>query len=104
MAAYWVERLLLGKPHAHLVLTGVVMVGLIAVNPYGLSYYPYILHAILMPRPDIREWYPIWAGLEMLGILIVINALRQFLQIPSRGFILLSIFLEKGTSFIEKGR
>lgn len=68
LAAYWVERLLLGKPHAHLVLTGVVMVGLIAVNPYGLSYYPYILHAMLMPRPNITEWYPIWAGLDMLGI------------------------------------
>ena len=26
------------------------------INPYGLKYWSYLVHAITMPRPDITEW------------------------------------------------
>ncbi|HWA98072.1 MAG TPA: hypothetical protein VG713_06245 [Pirellulales bacterium] len=44
----------------HLVAVGAAMVALIAVNPYGFEYYPYLAHALTMDRPMILEWLPLW--------------------------------------------
>jgi hypothetical protein len=64
IGAYWLEQLLRRKPNTHLILAGAAMLGLIAINPYGLDYYPYLWRAMTMPRPYIKEWYPIWSGLD----------------------------------------
>jgi hypothetical protein len=41
-------------------LTAITMAFLIGVlNPYGFSYWPFILQALSMPRPFISEWRPL---------------------------------------------
>ena len=44
------------------------MAGLIAVNPYGVKYYSYLWHAMIMPRPYVKEWQPLWIGSDLLHI------------------------------------
>ena len=34
---------------------------LLLLNPYGLDYIPYLWHALLLDRPLIPEWSPLWA-------------------------------------------
>jgi hypothetical protein len=34
------------------------------INPYGIKYWVYALHAILMPRPEIDEWMSIITALK----------------------------------------
>jgi hypothetical protein len=45
----------------HLVALLLAIGALVAVNPYGTEYYRYLLHGLLMPRPLISEWAPLWA-------------------------------------------
>lgn len=33
---------------------------LLLINPYGLDYIPYLWHALLLDRPMIPEWAPLW--------------------------------------------
>jgi hypothetical protein len=75
LGAFWFERLLRRKPHLHLILAGVAMVGLIAVNPYGLSYYSYLWRAMTMARPYIAEWHPIWRGSPPLQVSMLLLSL-----------------------------
>jgi hypothetical protein len=44
----------------HLLLAGAAMVALLLANPYGWEYVPYLWHAILLDRPLVAEWAPIW--------------------------------------------
>lgn len=60
VGAEWLERVVRKEPAKHIFLLGLGMVLLIAVNPYGLSFYVYMAHAITMPRPQIGEWQPVW--------------------------------------------
>jgi len=60
LGCYWIGCMLRRKPSVHLLLTGIVMTGLISINPYGLDYYSYLFRAITMARPYIKEWQPIW--------------------------------------------
>lgn len=48
------------RPWGHIVGTLLAMALLVAVNPYGLSYYGYLADALTMARPLIGEWGPIW--------------------------------------------
>ena len=59
-AVHWLEQLLRRQPHWHLLLTGLVMMALIGINPYGLSYYAYLLHGVTASRPHVSEWRPLW--------------------------------------------
>ena len=34
---------------------------LLLVNPYGVDYIPYLWHALLLNRPMMPEWAPLWA-------------------------------------------
>ncbi len=43
-----------------LVATGVTL-PLTVVNPYGLDYLPYLWHALVLERPLIPEWAPLYA-------------------------------------------
>ncbi|MEQ1828964.1 MAG: hypothetical protein ABL921_23580 [Pirellula sp.] len=43
----------------HWILLPIIVLGLL-VNPWGLAYAPYLLRAILMPRPTMLEWQPLW--------------------------------------------
>lgn len=60
LGLYTAEQILRRAPTRHLLVTLVVMSALVAVNPYGLRFYPYLWEALTMDRPLITEWRPIW--------------------------------------------
>ena len=35
------------------------------INPYGWTYWPYLIKAITMPRPEIYEWMSMWRAYSM---------------------------------------
>lgn len=43
----------------HFVIAGFLFVGVL-INPWGVRYPIYLWHAILMPRPTMLEWQPLW--------------------------------------------
>ena len=60
LGLHTVEQSLRREPVGHLIAVELAMLALIAANPYGLAYYPYLWQALLMDRPLITEWAPIW--------------------------------------------
>lgn len=44
----------------HLMLAGSCVTLALPINPYGWQYFPYLAHAITMPRPLILEWQALW--------------------------------------------
>lgn len=62
LGAHWLEQFLRRQPHRHLLLAGLGLVPLAALNPWGFEYHAYLGRAILMPRPQIDEWQPLWAA------------------------------------------
>ena len=82
LALYTLERLIRGLTHGqglkatfrqtgHLFATGLAMVPLVLVNPYGWQYVPYLWEAITLPRPEIREWRPLWDDVHHRSFLVV---------------------------------
>lgn len=49
------------KGNRHLLFATALTIPLVLVNPYGLDYVPYMWHALLLDRPLIPEWAPLWA-------------------------------------------
>jgi hypothetical protein len=43
----------------HFLIAGFLPIGII-INPWGAEYPQYLWHAILMPRPTMLEWQPLW--------------------------------------------
>jgi len=76
-AVHWLEQLVRRQPHWHLLLTGLAMMALIGVNPYGLSYYSYLLHGVTASRPHVSEWRPLWdaAPAKLALVAITVSAL-----------------------------
>jgi hypothetical protein len=60
IGVHCLEQLLRGKRWLHLPLIAAAMVLLVAVNPYGTNYYPYLWRGLAMPRQAIAEWGPVW--------------------------------------------
>ncbi len=75
LGLYTAEQFFRRAPTRHLQITLLVMVALIAVNPYGLRFYPYIWQAITMDRPLITEWRPIWHAWPVILYLYVFSVL-----------------------------
>lgn len=93
---YWAERFIARKPHFHLLGLTAGMFLLMAVNPYGLDYYGYVLRAVTMERPGILEWGPVWSGLPASYPLVFLACLaiaayaawrRGFLFMPGLGVV-----------------
>lgn len=72
-AVHWLEQAVRRQPHWHVFACGVVMIALIAANPYGLEYYGYLFRAALMPRPLVAEWAPLWASSPAKMILFALS-------------------------------
>src|SRR5258706_9866063 len=53
---HWLEQWLRGEPHRHLLFTGIAMVPLSLLTPYGVHYPAYLYHALTMDRSHIAEW------------------------------------------------
>ena len=73
--AFWLEKLLRRKPTMHFIAAGGVILCLMAATPYGLDYFSYLWRAVIMPRPYVREWYPIWQGLHPIKVSIFVLSL-----------------------------
>ena len=43
---------------------GVIAALATLINPYGIEYWLYTIHALSMPRPDITEWYSALTALK----------------------------------------
>lgn len=59
----WIETKSVGqtlKRVWHLIAVGVATLLLLNLNPYGWDYTPYLVRAVLLQRPLIMEWQPIW--------------------------------------------
>lgn len=76
-----------GRAVAHLILTGLATVPLLAVNPYGWEYIEYMWHALRMDRSLISEWAPLWQTYQPLLTMLfyVISILLLIYAISSRG-------------------
>ena len=68
LAAHTLEQAWRRRPVGHLVATGAAAVALLAVNPWGLAYYGYLLRATTMPRPMVTEWMPLLQSADPLRI------------------------------------
>jgi len=71
------------RPITHLVATLGTMALLVAANPYGFSYYPYLAHALTMDRRLVVEWHPLWSAappavaVTLLSMLVAALALYR---------------------------
>jgi hypothetical protein len=67
----------------HLMLAAPCAVLALQINPYGWQYIPFLVRAIGMQRPLIREWQPLWYSyapgltLLMFGLCIFLFAYAQ---------------------------
>ena len=64
----------------HLLMCWFVMAALIAVNPFGTDYYQYLWRAVLLPRPFITEWLPLWQldAYELLAVLVLSQIINLY--------------------------
>jgi len=70
LAAHWAEGALHGRgAQPRLLLAGLAMAALVFATPYGADYPRYLAHALLMPRPAIPEWQPLWRSVMRLWLL-----------------------------------
>lgn len=73
-----IELALARRPFAHLLGVAAAMTAMVALNPWGFSYYPYLARALTMARPAIGEWRPVWdslpgftSGMFLLSVALV---------------------------------
>jgi len=70
LALHWLEQVVRQRtPQWHLILTGLGLLLLLPLNPYGWTYIPYLWRAVLMPRPQITEWAPLWEDPDLAQLL-----------------------------------
>jgi hypothetical protein len=87
IAVHTVEQAIRGRPVLHLVGTLVAMMALTAVTPYGSAYYVHVWRALMVDRPLIGEWAPLWSA-GPIGVLAyavsVLVAIYAVLKIGPR--------------------
>jgi hypothetical protein len=54
------EQALRRRPARHLALVLAAMGVATLLNPYGTAYLPYLWNALLLDRPAVTEWAPVW--------------------------------------------
>jgi hypothetical protein len=53
-----------GRKFIPYIKIGILATLMTLINPYGIHYWIYTLHAILMPRPEVDEWMSIVTALK----------------------------------------
>ena len=64
IALYALGDGLSGRKSIPLILIFVAACLVTLINPYGIEYWKYIIHAVTMPRPDIKEWHSVFVSLK----------------------------------------
>ena len=89
LVLFWlhtVEQAARRKPVIHLLLVGIAMVALIAANPYGYHYFPYLWRALRLDRSLVSEWLPLWAGGAPTLLPFAVSLLVLAYGLATRGF------------------
>jgi hypothetical protein len=66
------------------------------INPYGIEYWRYTIHAVTMPRPEINEWFSIFFALK---INFFVNAIIIFIALS---IICLLFFIFQGRRYFTE--
>jgi hypothetical protein len=76
---YGFEQYIRRRPYKHIVGLIAAMAIFIVINPYGIHYYPYLLNAVMMDRPNVSEWnslldsgYIVELGLFIVALLLTL--------------------------------
>ena len=87
----------------HLLVTAVVMIPCLCINPFGHDYIDYLWHGLKMHRPLIREWDPLWNTFQplltmevfLISLALVVYAVRQqgLRRLPGLILVLVSAWL-----------
>ena len=87
LATYCFEQFIRNNAYKHIIVVLSLMFLLIAVNPYGIHYYPYLLNAVTMKRPHISEWNSIFTGSNFgMMLFFIISILLSGYTLWKRGF------------------
>jgi hypothetical protein len=95
----------------HLMLAAPAAAMCLQLNPYGSEYIPYLLRAITMPRPLIREWNPLWTtylpvltvGVFLVSVGLFAYAQRNIRFSRSRGAAFLALCTFMAIKHIRHG-
>ena len=84
------------------------------INPYGMEYWIYTIHAVSMPRPEITEWYsvvtalksrayifPVSLFLTMSLIILLVFLIRKKKDITE--FLVIAVLIYLGCVHIRHG-
>lgn len=66
------------------------------INPYGIEYWRYAIHAVSMPRPEITEWFSVWFSLKNN---IMLYAIIAFITLS---VICLLLFIFQGKRYLTE--
>jgi hypothetical protein len=62
LGVYWLSAVWERRRNIHILGLIAFLVGLIAINPYGLAMYPFLWRTLRMSRSAVEEWVPVWHG------------------------------------------
>lgn len=84
---YGIGEYLNGKPFKHYFLTLIPSALVTLINPYGIQYWEFIIHAATMPRVTIAEWFPTgilpfarWKGFKIFGIVAILSFVAYLIK------------------------
>lgn len=60
LAMYALGEALNKKPFKYYLIATIICPLMLFINPYGVEFVKFLLHATTMPRPDVVEWWPIF--------------------------------------------
>ena len=83
----------------HLVVTGVLMIPCLWLNPFGQDYIYYLWDGLRMERPHIREWDPLWHTYQplltmevfLISLALVAYSVRQRGALRLQGLVLVCV-------------
>lgn len=92
-----IVRLAAWRPVAALATVGLLSAAASLANPYGLDYWRYLIDAVSMERPGVREWHPVpleigYVQFWVLAALLVAalwQGRRQWVTQPAVALVLL---------------
>jgi len=84
--AHGTEEFLRHRPWRHLAGVALAMAALVLVNPYGTAYVSYLGRALVMDRPLITEWAPVWAAFGPVIAIFAVSLLVAVYAVWRRGW------------------
>ncbi len=95
----------------HLMLAAPAALCVLPLNPYGWQYIPYLVRAIRMDRPLIREWLPLWhtynpvhtIALFAMSVALFVYAQRRTKLVRLRGSAFLALCIYMTVKHIRHG-